>query len=158
MMERKVFLILYNIRSAYNVGAIFRTADAVGVTKIFLIGVTPCPVDRFGRMNSRIAKTALGAEKAVPWTYQKTITPVLSKLKKTNIKVVALEQAERSVDYRKIKLTGDWALVLGEETKGLPKSVLNRCDEVVEIPMRGKKESLNVSVAAGVALFGILGK
>ncbi|OHA60106.1 MAG: hypothetical protein A2589_00280 [Candidatus Vogelbacteria bacterium RIFOXYD1_FULL_46_19] len=155
-MKRKVFLILYNIRSAYNVGAIFRTADAVGIVKIFLIGVTPCPVDRFGRVNSRIAKTALGAEKSVSWTYHKTIASILVKLKKAGLKTVALEQTDHSVDYRKLKLKGSWALVLGEETKGLPTSVLNKCDLITEIPMRGKKESLNVSVAAGVALFGLI--
>ena len=157
-MKKQSFLILHNIRSAYNVGAIFRTADAAGVSKIYLVGVTPRPLDKFGRVNSRIAKTALGAEKAVAWEYWKTLAPVLSKLKKEGTHIVALEQAENSVDYRKVKLKSSWALVLGEETKGLPRPVLTKCDIIAEIPMKGEKESLNVSVAAGVALFQLLSK
>ncbi len=154
-MKKETFLIFYNIRSSYNVGAIFRTADAAGVDKIYLVGVTPCPADKFGRVNGQIAKTALGAEKSVAWEYKKTIAPLMAKLKKDDVQIIALEQAENSLDYRKLKPKVSWALVLGEETKGLPKSVLNKCDAVVEIPMKGEKESLNVSVATGVALFQI---
>ncbi len=157
-MSKKSFLILFNIRSAYNVGAIFRTADAAGVDKIYLVGVTPCPADKFGRVSGQIAKTALGAEKAVVWEYKKTIALLIAKLKKEGVQIIALEQAENSLDYRKLKPKGSWALVLGEETKGLPKSVLNKCDNVAEISMKGEKESLNVSVATGVALFQLLGQ
>ncbi|OHA58911.1 MAG: hypothetical protein A2571_00840 [Candidatus Vogelbacteria bacterium RIFOXYD1_FULL_44_32] len=157
LVTKKTFLILYNIRSAYNVGAIFRTADAVGISKIYLVGVTPCPADKFGRVNSQIAKTALGAEKTVAWEYKKTIAPLMAKLKKDGAQVVALEQDEEAIDYRKLKPKGDWALILGEETKGLSKAILSQSDSIVEIPMKGKKESLNVSVAAGVALFQIIG-
>jgi len=155
MKKKQKYLILYNIRSSYNVGAIFRTADAVGVDKIFLVGVTALPFDKFKRVNSKIKKTALGAEEVVEWEYKKTIGPLLKKLKEDGVEVVALEQDKKSVDYRKIKLNKDWVLVLGEETKGLPKSVLEKCDKIVEISMQGEKESLNVSVATGVVLFSL---
>ncbi len=153
MLERQKYLVLYNIRSSYNVGAIFRTADAVGVNKIFLVGVTPCPFDKFKRVSSKISKSALGSELLVAWDYKKTISPLLKKFKKDQIQVIALEQSSNSIDYKKIKLTENWALVLGEETTGLPESILKLCDQVAEIPMAGSKESLNVAVATGVALF-----
>ena len=154
-MEKQCFLILCGIRSSYNVGSIFRTADAAGVSKIYLTGVTPRPIDKFGRINLQIAKTALGAEKSVLWEYKKSVVPLLSKLKKEGVQVIGLEQADNSIDYRKIKPKRHWALVLGEERKGLKSSVLSQCDIIAEIPMKGKKESLNVAVATGVALFKI---
>ena len=154
-MLKKSFLILYSIRSAYNVGAIFRTADAVGVSKIYLVGVTPCPADKFGRVSGQIAKTALGAENAVVWEYKKTLPPLIKKLKKEMVEIIALEQDVQAVDYRKLKPKGDWALILGEETTGLSRSDLDKCDVIIEIPMKGEKESLNVSVAAGVAIFAL---
>ncbi len=153
MIEEQKYLVLDNIRSSYNVGAIFRTADAVGINKIFLTGVTPCPVDKFNRVSSRIAKSALGSEQTVSWEYKKNISSVLKKLVESRVQIIALEQAPKSVNYKKIKLAKNWALVLGEETKGLPRAVLGKCDVIAEIPMKGKKESLNVSVATGVALF-----
>jgi len=153
MLKRQKYLVLYNIRSSYNVGAIFRTADAVGIDKIFLVGVTPCPLDKFKRTNSKISKSALGAEVSVAWEYRKTISPLLKKFKKDEVEIVALEQSPDSIDYKKIKLTGSWVLILGEETKGLEDNILKQCDVVAEIPMVGAKESLNVSVATGVALF-----
>jgi tRNA G18 (ribose-2'-O)-methylase SpoU len=150
-------LILPNIRSAYNVGAIFRTADAAGISKIYLVGITPAPVDRFGRPRPDIAKSALGAELSVSWEAVKTIGPLVARLKKDGYTIVAIEQAKNSVDYKKVKLRAPTAFILGEETKGLPLSVLEKCDIIAEIPMRGIKESLNVSVAAGIALFRMLG-
>lgn len=155
-MKEDKSLILYNLRSSYNVGAIFRTADAVGIEQIFLIGTTPGPLDKFNKENTKISKTALGAEKTIVWSYAKTLAPVLNKLRKTGVKIIALEQDQRSIDYKKVKLPKAWSLVVGEETKGLPKTVLQKCDQIVEIPMRGQKESLNVSVAAGVVLFEFL--
>lgn len=153
MIGRQKYLVLDNIRSSYNVGAIFRTADAVGIDKIFLTGVTPCPVDKFNRTSNRIAKSALGSEQTVSWEYKKTISSVLKKLAGGSVQIIALEQAPNSIDYKKIKLNQSWALVLGEETKGLPRTVLGKCNVIAEIPMKGSKESLNVAVAAGVALF-----
>lgn len=149
-------LILPDIRSAVNVGAIFRTADAVGVEKIYLVGVTPRPTDQFGRIQKDIAKSALGAETWVPWEYRERLVPLMAKLKKDGYEIVALEQNSKSVDYRKYKKLEKMAFILGPEVTGLDKKILDKCDKVVEIPMKGKKESLNVSVACGVALFRII--
>jgi 23S rRNA (guanosine2251-2'-O)-methyltransferase len=156
--KKELYLILDNIRSTYNVGAIFRTVDAAGVAKIYLAGVTPTPTDKFQRKNASIAKTALGAEESVPWEYGKTTSGIIKKLQKIGVQVVALEQDPGSIDYKKFKPEFPCAIVLGEETKGLPKSVLKLCDQIIEIPMRGSKESLNVSVAVGVTLFEIISK
>jgi 23S rRNA (guanosine2251-2'-O)-methyltransferase len=149
-------LILPDIRSAYNVGAIFRTADAAGISKIYLCGITPHPTDKFGRARADIAKAALGAEKNVAWEGKKMLTPLLARLKKDGYTIVAIEQSPEAVDYKKVRLPKKAALLLGSETDGLPKSVLAKCNIVAEIPMRGMKESLNVSVAAGIALFRML--
>ena len=154
--QKKAFLVLNNIRSTYNVGAIFRTADACGISKIYLVGYTPAPVDQFGREDKSIAKTALGAEKNIAWEKVNTIAPLLAKLKKLGMQIIAIEQALNSIDYKKVKPKYPCAFILGEEVKGMSKSILKKCDVVAEIPMKGKKESLNVSVAAGVAIFRIL--
>jgi len=148
-----VSLILYNLRSAHNVGAIFRTADAIGVSKIYLIGYTPAPTDQFGRVNKEIAKTALGAEKTIEWEQAEDILELIKKLKETSCQIVALEQTANSVDYKKVKLEKEVAIILGQEVEGIGLEILKECDMVAEIPMRGGKESLNVSVSAGVALF-----
>jgi len=149
-------LILPDIRSTINVGAIFRTADAVGIDKIYLVGVTPRPNDQFGRVQKDIAKSALGAETWIKWEYKEKLIPLINSLKKDGYEIVALEQSKTSIDYRKYKKTNKFAFILGPEVTGLDKKILDKCDKIVEIPMKGKKESLNVSVAAGVALFQIL--
>ena len=149
-------LILPDIRSAQNVGAIFRTADAVGISKIFLTGVSPCPIDKFNRIRKDIAKSALGAELTIPWEYKQNLSVLLNKLKKEKYKIIAIEQDKNSIDYKKVKLIDKNVFVVGTEVTGLPKNILKKCNEIAEIPMRGKKESLNVSVATGVALFRIL--
>lgn len=155
--EIESVLILPNIRSAINVGAMFRTADAIGINKIYLTGYTPRPTDKFGRIQSDIAKSALGAETWIPWEYEEDINKVLKKLKKENFQIIAVEQDENSVDYRKVKVGDKVAIIMGEEVNGLDKKILKKCNVIAEIPMKGKKESLNVSVACGIALFGILG-
>ena len=149
-------LILPDIRSAINVGAIFRTADAVGINKIYLVGCTPRPTDQFGRIQKDIAKSALGAESWISWEYKKTLIPLIKSLKKDGYEIVALEQDEKSIDYRKYKKPTKLAFILGPEVTGLDKKILNICDKIVEIPMYGKKESLNFSVACGISLFKIL--
>jgi len=149
-------LILPDIRSAQNVGAIFRTAEAVGISKIFLTGYTPCPIDKFNRVRKDISKSALGAELTVIWKYKKSLISLLNKLKKEKYKIIAIEQDKNSIDYKKVKLSQKNAFIVGTEVSGLPKNILKKCDEIAEIPMKGKKESLNVSVATGVALFRIL--
>ncbi len=150
-------VILPDIRSAYNVGSIFRTSDAAGIQKIYLVGITPGPLDRFGRPRSDVAKSALGAEKSVPWEHAATIGPLLSRLKKEGYTIIAIELSKDAVDYKKVKLKGPAAFVFGNEVEGLPKAILKKCDVIAEIPMHGEKESLNVSVAAGIALFRLLG-
>lgn len=150
-------LILPDIRSAINIGAIFRTADAVGISKIYLTGYTPRPNDKFGRIQKDIAKSALGAENFIPWEYRKTLIPLINSLKKDGYKILAIEQDERAIDYRKISdLREKTAIIMGPEVLGLSKKILDKCDEIAFIPMHGKKESLNVSVACGIALFRIL--
>ncbi len=152
-VKKNFTLILHNIRSVYNVGAIFRTADAVGISKIYLSGYTPTPVDRFNQPRADFHKCALGAEKTVVWEYKKTVGPIIRLLKREGFEIVALEQDERSIDYKKFKPKNKTALFLGTETTGISKSLLNQCDSIIELPMKGKKESLNVSVSAGIALY-----
>ncbi|MCC2630375.1 MAG: tRNA/rRNA methyltransferase SpoU [Candidatus Paceibacter sp.] len=147
---------LHNIRSLHNVGSMFRTADAAGVTKIFLTGYTPTPIDRFGRPVKELSKVALGGELSVQWEYVKSPMTVINKLKKQGVQVIGLEQDKRSVDYKKVKPKGDVLFLVGSEVEGMSKALLNKCDIIAEIPMKGKKESLNVSVSFGIALFRLL--
>ncbi|HWC57556.1 MAG TPA: TrmH family RNA methyltransferase [Candidatus Paceibacterota bacterium] len=150
-------LILHDIRSALNVGALFRTADAVGIDHIYLSSTTPAPIDRFGRADARIAKTALGAEGTIVWEQYDDIQKLLGVLQRQGAMVVAIEQAPRAIDYKEAKIQLPVAFVLGNEVNGVPRAVLHMSDIVAAIPMEGKKESLNVAVAGGVALFRMLG-
>ncbi|HET8574651.1 MAG TPA: TrmH family RNA methyltransferase [Candidatus Paceibacterota bacterium] len=156
MAPQEIFLILHDIRSMENVGSIFRTADAAGVAKIFLTGYTPAPLDRFGRKNSKLSKAALGAEGFVSWERAANVQELLQKLKEQRITCVALEQHDRSVSFWKIPRGIPLALVLGNEVLGVPEEVISVCDMIAEIPMLGKKESLNVAVSAGVVLYEML--
>jgi tRNA G18 (ribose-2'-O)-methylase SpoU len=148
-----IYLLLHNIRSAHNVGSILRTADAARVTKVFMCGCTPTPIDRFGRKRRDVAKVALGAEVNIPWEYREDITEVITELQKKKVRVVAVEQDIASIPYTEFKNDTATAFILGEETKGISKDILTLCDSIIEIPMKGKKESLNVSVATGIVLF-----
>jgi tRNA G18 (ribose-2'-O)-methylase SpoU len=158
--------ILCNIRSAHNVGSMFRTADGAGISKLYLCGYTPTPTGTKEPRNLRtkkqllkaqrdIAKTALGAETFVPWETYKQTTRLIRKLKKEGVRVVALEQAPQSIPYTTFKPKFPLCLIVGNEVTGIPKSILNLADEIIEIPMRGKKESLNVAVAFGIAAYRI---
>jgi len=149
-------LILHNIRSTHNVGSIFRTADAAGISHLYLCGYTPAPIDEFKRERKDISKVALGAEKNISWEQRENTLALISELKEKGFQIIALEQDEKSVDYKEIKLGEKAVLILGEEVKGIPKDILDKCNVIAEIPMKGEKESLNVSVAAGVAIFRIL--
>ena len=155
-------LILPDIRSALNVGSIFRTADAIGISRICLAGYTPRPTDVFGRVQKDIQKAALGAELWVPWEFCKSVPTYIKRLKKEGYCIVALEQDTKSIDYKafsKILRKSDFlkiAIIVGSEVEGVDKAILRLCDYIIEIPMKGKKESLNVSVATGIALFEIL--
>ena len=149
-------LILPDIRSVENVGAMFRTADAAGIDKIYLCGHSPTPLDRFGRKRADMHKSALGAEEYVKWEQKKSLPALIRSLRREGFQIIALEQDEKSIDYKKVKLTEKNAFIVGTEVSGIPKNILSKCDVIAEIPMKGKKESLNVSVALGVALFRIL--
>ncbi len=154
--NKEVFVLLLNIRSVLNVGAIFRTAEGAGVSKIFLSGYTPTPLDRFGRTRRDFAKASLGAEKSIEWQYVKSTSHLFKKLKEKSVSVVCVEQSDKSLDYKKFKPRFPVLFVFGNETEGIPKNLLSKADRVVEIPMFGQKESLNVSVAAGIILFHFL--
>ncbi|MEZ4103034.1 MAG: TrmH family RNA methyltransferase [Candidatus Paceibacterota bacterium] len=155
-MKSENILVLHDIRSAQNVGAIFRTADACGISKIILSGYSPTPFDRFGRKRSDISKSALGAEESVAWEFSENIIETLKKLKEENFKIISIEQTENSVDYKNVKVGDKNIFVVGNEVSGVEKDILDISDFIVEIKMLGKKESLNVSVATGIALFGML--
>lgn len=156
--------ILQNIRSLYNVGSIFRTADAVGIKKIYLCGITPTPLDRFGNKRKDLAKVALGAEDYIKWEkIGSSATPnaaisLIKKLKKDDYKIIAVEQDKRSIPYNQLRvksLKSKAALIMGDEVRGISESILKHCDHILEIPMRGEKESLNVSVAFGIVAFSL---
>ena len=149
-------VIFHNIRSVENVGAMFRTADAAGMDKIYLTGYTPAPLDRFGRKRKDMAKSALGAEEYVKWESKKSLPALLRSLRQEKFFIIGIEQDKSSVDYRKVKQKEKNAFIMGAEVTGIPKNILRKCDTIAEIPMHGKKESLNVSVALGIVLFSSL--
>lgn len=154
-MKKQITLILDNIRSAHNVGSIFRTADGAGVAKIYSLGYTPTPVDRFGRIQSEIAKTSLGASEVIPFEHiENTDTENLVKrLRQEGFVIVAVEQTPSSVSLYDFTVPAKVCYILGNEIDGVSKELLALADMAVEIPMLGQKESLNVSVTAGIALF-----
>jgi len=154
--KQNIFLILHDIRSVINVGAIFRTAECVGISKIYLTGYTPTPVDRFSRVRVDFTKSALGSEKLIQWEQKENIAEFLVRLKKEGVQIIAVEQSKDSRDYKKIKVIGPTAFIFGNEVKGLAPVILKKADIVLEIPLRGNKESLNVSVAVGIILFRVL--
>lgn len=144
-------LILHNIRSAYNVGSIFRTADSAFVEKIILCGFTPHPPDK------EIAKTSLGATETVPWIYEKDIVTAIKNEKKDGRKIIAVELTDCSRPYYSIeKSEFPLSLILGNEISGIDDYVLEHCDDAIDIPMFGIKHSLNVSVATGIVVYEAL--
>jgi len=147
--NKNLVVVLDNIRSTYNVGAIFRTADAAGVSKIYLCGITPSPP------NPKISKVALGAEKFLSWEKIKNTWRLLEQLKNEGYFLISLEQGENSRDIFQIKKVQSKkiGLVLGSEIKGLSPKILKRTNWQLEIPMSGQKESLNVAVAFGIAVY-----
>lgn len=176
--------IFHNIRSMHNVGSMFRTADGAGVEKVYLTGITPAPVDEWGRMRPQVTKVSLGAERAMPWEKRISATQVIKELKKEGYTIIAIEQNKEAIflayfwpDFCKSKLHSKFChgkirvalekfekfkkleklvLVVGNEVRGLSPAVLTLADHIVEIPMRGKKESLNVAVAFGIAAYWFL--
>ncbi|MEI7750416.1 MAG: TrmH family RNA methyltransferase [Candidatus Moraniibacteriota bacterium] len=159
-MSHKLYLILHNIRSAHNVGAMFRTADGAGVSKIFLSGYTQVPAEQDKRWMTNaeksLAKTALGAEYAVSWEKVGDISEFLKRIRTEKHAIIALETGTGSVDYRSFAPDGDAVLIVGNETEGIDPAILSVCDAIISLPMRGAKRSLNVSVATGIALFSLM--
>ncbi len=151
----QTILILDNIRSAHNVGSIFRTADGAGVEKIYLIGTTPAPRDRFGREVPEIKKTSLGASDFVAWEQveEASVSALAARLRADGFAIAAVEQSDRSVSLHDFVPPSKVAYVFGNEVEGVGEKWLKAADSIVEIPMKGKKESLNVSVTAGIILF-----
>ncbi|MEZ4778836.1 MAG: RNA methyltransferase [Flavobacteriaceae bacterium] len=149
-----IIIILDNIRSLNNIGSAFRTADAFLIEKIYLCGITATPPHK------DITKTALGATESVAWEYTQNTLEVVSNLKKENIQIIAIEQAENSVSLLDFKLQKNtkYAFVFGNEVKGVAQDVVNASDTVVEIPQYGTKHSLNISVSVGVIIWDAFGK
>ncbi len=152
-MNQKKYVILHNVRSAHNVGSIFRTADGAGVLKVYLTGYTPAPIDRFGREQKEIFKTSLGATHTVPYEFVLDIHALIARLKEEKIAVVAVEQTKNAIDYKTFIPQGDTAFIFGNEITGVEADVLEKVNTHIVIPMQGAKESLNVSVCAGIILF-----
>ncbi len=155
--RQEVAVLVHDIRSTHNVGSIFRTADSSGVNKIYISGYTPAPLDKFGRPRKDIAKVALNAEKTISWESVTDVKKLIKKLKKEGYQIIGIEQSEKSVDYKKVKIGDKVLFILGNEVLGMDKDMMKLCDVIAEIPMRGEKESLNVSVAFGIAVFRMLG-
>lgn len=150
-MKNDFYLILPNIRSAHNVGAMFRTADACDVSKLFLVGYTAEPP------KPQIDKVSLGAEQWMPWEKREDLLELLHELKQKDVRIVGLEKTDTSTSIDQLKLNSDapLALIVGNEVDGIGPDILEQCADIVHIPMYGKKESLNVSVAAGIALYAL---
>lgn len=143
-----VYVVLHNIRSNYNVGSIFRTSDGVMIEKLFLCGYTPHPPKK------EILKTALGATESVKWEYIRDTKEVIKKLKAQGIKIVALELTDESISYFNFNdIEFPICLVVGNEISGISQEILDLCDYAIEIPQYGIKQSLNVAVAYGIAIF-----
>jgi tRNA G18 (ribose-2'-O)-methylase SpoU len=160
----QTFVILHDIRSTHNVGAILRTCDGFGVSKVYIGGYTPYPhIDGdtrlphiYEKLTKDIAKTALGAENTVEIELYKDLELLISELHKKEVLVIALEQSPTSVNLSTFtKPSSDIALLLGREVEGIDEAYLSLCDYSIELPMKGKKESFNVSVAAGIALYAL---
>lgn len=163
----EIIVIAHNIRSTHNVGAIFRTSEGFGVKKIILSGYTPYPFiagshpairdERLPhireKLTAQIHKTALDAELLVPFEHQEL--PNLQALKDVGYRIVALEQDATSIQLSNYKVSTKIALLLGEEIEGIEQALLSQCDDIIEIPMQGQKESFNVSVATGIALYAL---
>lgn len=149
----EIHVVLHNVRSVHNVGSLFRTADAAGVVCVYLVGYTPAPYDRFGRTRTAMQKTALGATDSVPWRQAASITAVYEAFTAQGIVIHAVEQAAGAIRYDEASVPAKVAYVFGNEREGLDADARACADRTLYIPQYGAKESLNVTVAAGVVLF-----
>ncbi|MBP6889034.1 MAG: TrmH family RNA methyltransferase [Candidatus Moranbacteria bacterium] len=156
---KNTILVIHNIRSAANVGSMFRTADGAGVQEIWLTGYTPSPAKwnqkYLTKAEKSLAKAALGAEYFIPWKRGALLGSLISQLRSLGYLVIGLEQSEQSVSFDEIKAEQTFVLIVGNEVRGLDSRILKQCDVIGELPMYGKKNSLNVSVACGIALYAL---
>jgi tRNA G18 (ribose-2'-O)-methylase SpoU len=158
---RQIVLIAHNLRSTHNVGSLLRTAEGLGVQKVYLTGYTPYPLEAKDerlphlaqKIHKQIVKTALGAEELVDWQHQANIESVIQQLRKQGYTVAALEQTEDSIKLPSFDTPEQFAIVVGREVEGIEPEVLALCDHAVEIPMFGRKESFNVVQAAAIMLY-----
>lgn len=152
--RREIYFILDNVLDTYNTGGIFRLADALGVKKIFLCGVTETPP------NTRIKKASINTTEWVKWEYKESASEAIRKLKSQNpkIQIIAVEQDEKSIPYTQIDYKLPIAFVVGNETEGISQKVLKLCDQIAEIPMWGVNKSLNVIISLGVVSYSAVGK
>jgi len=151
-MKYPIHIVLENIRSAFNVGAFFRTADAAGVEKLHLTGITPYPP------HNRIPKTALGATNTVDWQYEKEPIQAVQTLKRQGIEIIAVELTEDAKTYTEVDYEKPCALIFGNEVNGVSEELLALADKQVKIPMNGQKKSLNVEVSFAVVVYEIIRK
>ena len=160
-MDREIVLIAHNLRSCHNIGSLLRTADGLAVTKVWLTGYTPYPLSRSdprmphiaNKIDTQIRKTALGAEKSIKWEHADSIEAVVELLKTEGFTIAALEQHDTSVPLHNYKAPQKIAIILGREVEGMEMEVIELTDICLEIPMLGKKESLNVVQAAAMAMY-----
>lgn len=158
---QQIVLITHNLRSTFNVGAILRTAEGLGVAKLYLTGYTPFPLQKDDprlphlarKIDAQIHKTALGAEQLVEWEHRDDITQLTEQLHAKGYRIAALEQAKQSLMLPSYRPPTKLALIVGREVEGIEPEVLARCDDILEIPMAGRKESFNVAAAAAMALY-----
>jgi len=161
---RQIVLVVHNVRSAHNVGSILRTADGLGIEQVYLTGYTPYPPSpndqrlphQAQKADRQIRKTALGAEKTVPWKQTANVLELIENLRGGGYEIAALEQTKKAIPLDSYKPTKNVALIVGSEIGGLQERILDRADRHLEIPMHGKKESFNVSVAAAIALYHLV--
>ena len=161
MPSNQIILVVHNVRSAHNVGSMLRTCDGLGISKVYLTGFTPYPKKAHdtrlphiaAKTERAIAKTSLGAEKNVKWRQASDVIKIVESLKSRHFTVAALEQTPSAADISTYQCPNNLALIVGNEVSGIDSEVLRVCDTHLQIPMRGKKESFNVSVAAAIALY-----
>lgn len=158
---KKIILIAHNLRSTHNVGSLLRTAEGLGVEKVYLTGYTPYPKTNDDvrlphistKLDKQIIKTALGAEEMVAWEHAENVDQVIDNLRRLKYQIAALEQADTSISLPALESSQKVALIIGREAEGIEPEVLQLCDEIIEIPMKGQKESFNVVQAAAMALY-----
>lgn len=150
--KQEIYLILQNIRSLFNIGSIFRSADAFSISKIYLCGYSGYPQEK---QMAKIAKTALGAEKNIPWEHHWQTASLIKKLKKQKVQIVALELTRKAITLKEFQPKFPLVIVVGNEVLGVTKPILKLADDHIYIPMHGQKESLNVAIAASIAMYDL---